>query len=313
MYEFTGDSRDSRGLPTGYLTETSRFRLEYLPVPVELSHHVTTFYHYCCDDLDIRDIQPAAVGHLAIFPRGEGAIQFHDGHDEPIRGTNLLTPLSVATPFTVSGPFHAIGAALTPLGWAELTGLGAGEHANHFYRAGDWLGEEVMELGAEWCEAYRQGTMSGAECARAMAQFIAGKIVPLPDQHRQMIGQTTMWLMGSLDPDIEELYATLAFSRRQSQRLVERFFGLTPTALRRKYRALRAAAILSQPDCTDEAAEAVLDAFYDQSHMIREIRLFSGRTPARLSAEPDSYLTEMLDLRNLRELIPPRRERLATS
>jgi hypothetical protein len=36
--------------------------------------------------------------------------------------------------------------------------------------------------------------------------------------------------------------------------------------------------------------------------MIREIRLFAGRTPARLTGEESPYLAEMLDLRNFREI-----------
>jgi len=306
MYEQTGHSF-SGGMPKGYLTETSLFRLEYIAAPPELAQHVTTFYHFVCDEHEIRDIQPAAIGHLAIFPYGEGAIHFRDGRSDPMQQTNLLTPLSVAAPFTVTGPFHAIGAALTPLGWAELTGLSAATHANRFYRAGDFLGEDVAQLGAELCAWYRAGTMTGTQCAAALGEYMLSRITPLPAKHRQLIGQTTQWLVGALDPDIEELYTALLYSRRQAQRLVERYFGLPPTALRRKYRALRAAAALSHPDLDAETEAAINNSYYDQSHLIREIRLFSGRTPARLSDEPDSFLTEMLDLRNLRELIPSKR------
>jgi ubiquinone/menaquinone biosynthesis C-methylase UbiE len=46
--------------------------------------------------------------------------------------------------------------------------------------------------------------------------------------------------------------------------------------------------------------------FADQAHMIREIRMFAGRTPSRLVDEEKPYLTEMLDLRNFREIeLPP--------
>lgn len=306
MHQHISDSRARAEMPAGYLTATSRFRLEYLPVPPELAGHVTTFYHFTCDEADIRDVQPAAVGQLAMFPHGQGAIHFRDGRSDPMHDVNLLTPFSVAAPFTVNGPFHAIGAALTPLGWAELTGMSASAHANRFYRAREWLDKDIDQLGALWCESYRAGTMSGAQCAAALADYITGCLTPISAQHRQLIGLTTQWLMRGLNPDIELLYAEIPYSRRQAQRLVERYFGLPPTALRRKYRALRAAVALAQPEIDPASEAAIRDCFYDQPHMIREIRLFSGRTPARLSDEPDSYLTEMLDLRNLRELDPKR-------
>jgi methylphosphotriester-DNA--protein-cysteine methyltransferase len=88
------------------------------------------------------------------------------------------------------------------------------------------------------------------------------------------------------------------------QRLAERYFGLTPSKLARKYRALRAAVLLSRPTITDDEIAAVQDHFYDQPHMIREMRLFAGRTPARI-ADPDApYLSAFLDLRNFREAGP---------
>ncbi len=39
--------------------------------------------------------------------------------------------------------------------------------------------------------------------------------------------------------------------------------------------------------------------------MIREIRLFAGRTPARLSDTSSPYLTEMLNKKNLRQVGMP--------
>tara|TARA_A100001391_G_scaffold136353_2_gene95069 strand:+ start:31821 stop:32720 length:900 start_codon:yes stop_codon:yes gene_type:complete len=286
----------------GELTQTSRFELRYLPVPEQLAHHVTTFYHFRCDEPEIREVQPAAVGQLALFPRGQGTIHFRDGSIDRAHETNLLSPVSVAAPFVVEGPFHAIGAALTPLGWAELTGLHAGEHANRLYAAEEYLGESVGNLGARLCAAYREGTMDAVACAEALGQCIGSHLSPLSDEHRQLIARTAAWLSGDLNPDLDELFAASGYSRRQTQRLVDRFFGLAPTTLRRKYRALRAAALFSQPDLAPEMEAMVRECFYDQSHLIREIRLFAGRTPARLSDDPDSYLTEMLDLRNLREL-----------
>ena len=90
------------------------------------------------------------------------------------------------------------------------------------------------------------------------------------------------------------------YSARQVQRLCERYFGLPPRGLARKYRALRAAVLLSRPDITVEDITAVQDHFYDQPHMIREMRLFAGRTPARI-ADPDTpYLSAFLDQRDFR-------------
>lgn len=63
---------------------------------------------------------------------------------------------------------------------------------------------------------------------------------------------------------------------------MSRYFGLPPQMLLRKTNALRAAMVLSDPNANDMQLARVADYYYDQSHMIREIRYFVGRTPGAL-------------------------------
>lgn len=284
------------------LTPEGLFEIDYIAPPAALSDYITTMYHFRCEEPVIRDIQPASIGHLAIFPRGVGEMQFRDGRVDPSHQTNLLTPFSVAAPFVVDGPFHAIGAVLSPLGWAALTGLDASQHGNRFVNASDWLGENIDRLGQSLCEEYLAGSRTGPDCALALGQYILENARPVNRRHAELIRSTSHWLGSSLNPDIADLMRAAAYSERQVQRLVERYFGLPPKSLARKYRALRAAALLSFPMLTPEYEAELAEAFYDQPHMIREIQLFVGRTPARLSDDESPYLTEMLDLKNFREL-----------
>ena len=53
----------------------------------------------------------------------------------------------------------------------------------------------------------------------------------------------------------------------------------------RKYRALRAASVLVDANCTPDLRAKVESLFYDQPHMIREIRQFAGRTPGALDGD----------------------------
>ena len=284
------------------LTPQSLFEIDYIAPHASLSDYVTTFYHFRCEENEVRDIQPASIGWLALFPLGKGTMRFADGREDPNYETNLLTPFSVAAPFTMEGPVHSIGAALSPLGWAALTGLDAAEYGNRLVRAGALLGHEIDTLGANLCEAYRSGEKSGPACAAALGEFIRDNVKPVNERHRSLIRSTNEWLGGSLNPKLDDLLERANYSERQVQRLVERYFGLAPTALARKYRALRTAALLSFPNLTPGYEAEIGDAFYDQSHMIRELRLFVGRTPARLSDDDSPFLNEMIDPKNFREL-----------
>lgn len=286
----------------GHLTPANRFVIDYLGVSPDLSDYVTTFYHFRCDDEKITDIQPAAIGHMTLFPLGEGQMGWPDGGTDASHGVNLLTPFSQALPFRVDGPFHAIGAALSPLGWAALTGLCAKTHGNRLYRADDWVDPALAATGHALCAAYRAGEKDAEQCVAELGPAMLAAMQPLKPGHPELIAATNAWLAGDFLPEIDVLYAVSPYSRRQTQRLVERYFGLSPVALRRKYRALRAATLLSLPSLTIEYEAQIGQAFYDQPHMIREIRLFAGRTPARLADASSPYLTEMLNEKNLRQV-----------
>jgi len=286
------------------LTAARLIAVDYIAPPEAIAPFVTTLYHFRCDELQIRDIQPAAIGNLCLFPYGTGEMHFAQGHRDPNHPIGLLTPLSRATPIVVAGPFHAFGAALSPVGWAALTGLHAGQHRDRLLPATQVLGPEIEELGARLIAAYRQNTMSGRECALALGDFIGRNVKPINPRHLELMAATARWLGASFNPEVGELAGVAGYSARQVQRLVERYFGLPPRALARKYRALRAAALLSAPALSLEDEAEISEAFFDQPHMIREITHFVGRTPARLGDPSTPYLAEMIDARNLRELEP---------
>lgn len=306
MVQYQDQIKAENGVDAGELgfelTESSLILVDYIAPPAAISDYVTTLYHFRCDEAKIRDVQPASVGHLAIFPRGKGEMHFRDGHRDPNPEIAMMTPLSTANPIVVDGPFHVVGAALTPLGWASLTGLHAGEHRDRLREAREILGDDVVALGERLNDGYRSGTISGHECALALAEFIGTKVKPINSRHAELIKVVNTWLGSSLNPDLSDLLERAAYSERQVQRLTERYFGLSPQALARKYRALRAAALLSFPSLTPEFEAELGDAFFDQSHMIREINRFVGRTPARLRDTDSPYLSEMIDPKNLREL-----------
>lgn len=298
------DIDDVMDEPGFELTASSLITVDYIAPPAAISDFVTTLYHLRCEEPEIRDIQPASVGHLALFPYGRGLMHFRNGHSDPNHEISVMTPLSTAAPIVVDGPFHAIGAALTPLGWAALTGLHAGDCRDRLHKAGEILDTDAEELGKRLNDGYRDGTLTGRECALAIGDYIGSKVKPINPRHADLIRVVNTWLGASLNPNLAELLEKAAYSERQVQRLTERYFGLSPQALARKYRALRAAALLSFPQLTPEFEAELGEAFFDQSHMIREINRFVGRTPARLSDDDSPFLSEMIAPKNLRELGP---------
>ncbi len=74
-----------------------------------------------------------------------------------------------------------------------------------------------------------------------------------------------------------------AVTRRQVERNCKRYYGAPPKVLARKYRALRAAISLAKG--TVDADALLADGFYDQSHLIREIKAFTGVTPKKFTED----------------------------
>ena len=282
------------------LTPRSHAAIDYFDPPTDLRPYVTTLFHFRCDDEEIRDIQPADVGKLMIVLKGEGTAYFRDGRSEAIPCCSMQSPTSVALPFHFVHGFHSVGAALTPLGWAALSKLPADEYGNKLFDCADLLGPESAELCSRFKTTYSTTGFDQQAMIDELAAFIGRHLKKVTAKHIVLIDRVVEWLGTSLDPELDDLYAVSPYSTRQTQRLVERYFGLNPRALKRKYRAVRAAAILSAPDIDDEQVAAVEEHFYDQSHLIREISLFVGRTPSRLGGGDKPILNQLLDLRNFR-------------
>lgn len=270
--------------------------MDLLAPSAEAASLVTTFFRMRCDEREIRDVQPSSIGIVALMKRGSGRISFIDGHSDESRPFFVVTPTTGAATLDVAGPWDVFGAMLSPVGWASLTGEPASANLNRLV-----AGETIMPAPvARVCEAILSDFdhLDDSDMAARLGRALAAAARPLPARHLAFIGTVGAWLAGSLSPDLDELYARSGYGRRQAQRLAERYFGLPPVTLARKYRALRAAVILSRPDLPAEQVSAVSDHFYDQSHMIREMRIFAGRTPARI-ADPDTpYLSAFLDVRD---------------
>ncbi len=297
--------RSDGGIAEDALTSNETMSLTYIAPPAYLQPFITTFFLFRCDERIIRDVQPAAVGQFQVYLRGKGRMFYPHGRTDRSHPVTLQGPTTVAAPFEVEGPFHAIGAAISGLGWVALTGIAADQAVDRLFDASEVMGPETDALGEDLRASYEaHPNTDGEALAARLAEFLRARLQTVPDGHRAVIKCVTDWLSTGLNPPVQELYDACPYSPRQVQRLVVRYFGSSPTHLARIYRATRVVALLSEPGVTDERVAELTNAFYDQSHMIREIREFVGRTPTRLFAESETILRTLVDVRNFRDIKP---------
>lgn len=92
------------------------------------------------------------------------------------------------------------------------------------------------------------------------------------------------WLAGAASPMLDDLVALTGLSPRQIERRCKALYGVPPKLLAREYRALRAAVALATGKSIGDVL--ISDGFYDQSHLIREVKHFTGLTPRQIQTEP---------------------------
>lgn len=283
---------------------TDAYKLTYFDPPAGLEKYILTLFDVQWDDDVIEGQHLGAMGQLFLAVSGRGYVQFADRRDSIEGGPYLFNAFELATPYRLQGPYRNLGASLSPYGWAALTQAPLDRYGNRVIPASTLLGEEVERMSNDIVGRCRSGALSGEQACLEVAEWIRPRLKPVPEAHEAVIERVLAWLGSSLNPPVEELFEDAGYSRRQVERLVQRYFGFTPMALARKFRAIRAANLLVQPDLTDAGEAEIAEAFHDQSHMIREFRRFCGFTPGRIEGMADRMFKRLTHLQNLDRLRP---------
>lgn len=90
------------------------------------------------------------------------------------------------------------------------------------------------------------------------------------------------WLATRPVAIVGALVADTKLSLRQVERNCKALYGISPKHLARRTRALRAAAAIHANPQDDY--DVIAYGFYDQAHMIREVKKFTGMTPGQIRA-----------------------------
>ena len=277
-------------------------RVTQFAPPAKLSAYVTQIYMFNSDEPVLAGTQPAALGQLIFMLQGNGTGYFPGKPSQTIPMVHFYGPCTAASQFSLTGPVLNYGLALSPLGFVALTGKSAKNCADTIYDATDIFGQSINQL----CDVLRDATMahemSPKQAVDTIAEFLLPFVRKISKSDLDLIHIVFGWLSSSLDPDISALYDKLDISRSTATRLIGKYFGASPKLLARKYRALRSATILTDPKSDAQMRAQIHGLFYDQSHMIREIRHFTGYTPSTLDGIDAKIMRLWLSKENYRDL-----------
>lgn len=258
----------------------SDLELDFRQPRALLTDHLSFFYHFYQSESSFEAVDRADYAQLRFILRGNNArYRFVDGTEQAMPDVYILGPTTGCSTLSCDGAAEAIGVGLMPHGWAALVPMEASAAANRLFDAKDIFGDIVVEV---------YGKMQATQDFDARIAIFEEMLVTLmkrqPPVYGAFVSQVNQWLADARSPDIADLLNLTGLSLRQVERGCKRYFGSPPKMLARKYRALRAAVAMTHGDA--ELNDLVADGFYDQSHLIREIKHFTGMTPRAFAEHP---------------------------
>ncbi len=270
----------------------------FLP-PGEFSpdERVRSAYYCSTNAALIEDTMLAVGGQFILRSQGETTLHFPDGTIASSKPGQcyFIAPTTMASKTIIRGSVHFVGLGFSELGWAELTGLPVDKVKNTTVPATDVFGTSVTEFAEANLQQYLAGEIRSQDIALKMRAFIEPRFSPLDKRRKRVIQTTRAWATNTLMPDISVLYDAIPYSERQIQRIVKQYFGQPPSQVARRLRATFVASVTSHRQTTSEVDAAIGETYFDQSHMIRDVKATTGRTPSNIGKDRKSLLSDILN------------------
>jgi AraC-like DNA-binding protein len=258
--------------------------LQYQAPDGQLAPFVSSFYRFDYEGEPRSEVERADRAQFRVQLRGLTRYHFNAGHDRISFPITIIGPTTAPVESMADGPQTVVGWGMTPAGWAALMGKEAGKWADEAFDARRVFGDALLDLRQRLADA------ADVEAQFAIMQSAAAEIFAKSDKAPfEFTAMVDQWLLAGSEHDVDTLIALSGLSPRQLERTTSRYYGMPPKKLARKYRALRAARKLASGDSLDDTELGL--SFYDQSHLIREVKQFTGLTPSQLKSGQSELTT----------------------
>jgi AraC-like DNA-binding protein len=261
--------------------------------PAEAAALVHTFYTIETGGGRIEEAIPAYSAQLLVMVRGRVRFTFAGGTTGESAAVFINTPQMHSARAVLEGPVLQIGASLTHTAWQKLANLPADEVHDRLLPADAVLTPAQIAALEAAAAACGEGQITPEDVCAALTEVIAAAPYSLKADHVAVVDAIGRWLASDFDPALADLYAGLDLSPRQVQRICRRFFGVAPAQVAKRFRAVRAAMLLAQPGLSKDIHDRLMATYFDQAHLIRDIRRYTGRTPSQFRGE--ALADELLD------------------
>lgn len=270
-----------------------QFSSKIIAPPAEAAGLVNTFYIIETHSDRIEEAIPAYSAQLVLLVRGRLDITYADGRRAQSASVTFNAPQMRSAACVLEGPVLLVGASLTHHSWQSLSNMPADEVHDQLIPASAILTAAQLATLEAAIAACRDGQIVPEALCAHLTDVIAAAPFVVRTDHVAMVDAILRWLASSLEPVIGDLYASVSVSPRQLQRICRRFFGVPPAQVLKRFRALRAAMVLAQPSLSEQLRAELMATYFDQAHLIRDIRRYTGRTPSQF--RQGSLSTDLFD------------------
>ncbi|SNT62201.1 AraC-type DNA-binding protein [Asanoa hainanensis] len=185
---------------------------------------------------------------------------------------------------TAPGTAAGIQVMLDPLVAARLLGRPFGEVANRVVAVSMLDGAGLRDLRAL---PDRLGAATRWDERFALLDRAFGaRLADTPEPDRRLAGAWRQLRLSGGGIPVDRLATLTGWSRRHLSAVFRRELGLPPKVLARLIRFERAYGSAGRAASDGWAAVAADAGYYDQAHLIRDFRTFTGSTPSRLTPPP---------------------------
>lgn len=270
-----------------------QFYTKMIAPPADSAGLVNTFYVIETGSERIAETIPAYSAQLLVMVRGQIDFTFADGRTGRSSTVFINGPQMRSAACVLEGPVLQVGASLTHLCWQKLSNLPADEVHDQLIPADTVLTPAQIASLEAAAGACRDGLIAPEDLCARMTEVIAAGPHKVRADHVAAVEAILKWLASGFDPALSDLRASVKLSPRQLQRICRRFFGVPPAQVLKRFRALRAAMLLAQPCLSKGLFDQLMATYFDQAHLIRDIRRYTGRTPSQFRG--DSLMSDLLD------------------
>lgn len=228
-----------------------------------------------CDSPAVARTVPTGMMSL-IFHRGQRLLSVRTNEFHP--RAFLSGQEKTFADLEYTGTINMISVTFRPIGVRAFFNLPVNKMNNLRVTAEDLEDKELAEL-----ERSLINTEDDQHCILLIEQFLLKRLCRLAEHNLKRI-EATIRLIDSGQTDVASLAGTACLSTKQFQRVFSEYVGSNPKEFSLTIRFQRALHLLETGSHVSLTALAYQCGYFDQSHIIKEFRAFSGYTPTEYLA-----------------------------